>query len=660
MLRYLKRFLRSPRLIVGEITAIALCGVLGAALPQAGVASAAELERFRDGGPLWTALVNAFALDHIFRSFGFAAITVLASGSLVIVVLEQLRHLRYQWSLRLAAAHFHSAPFRVEFDRPVAGGLPSGLSTAPRERTWTEHRFGLLGSPLFHLGLLLVIVAGCWRALFGAEAGVDLLEGQTLAPTPQAWAAHWPGALARPFCLEAPLTLSSVRATRYESGGLRDLKVRLAIKRPEGVRETGIAVNHDSSEAGGRVFLTSDFGPAALLEWQRINAAPAQEAVLLKSQGMGNFESACSGPNGERAYLRAQVDAAGNPPQTVEVRIMKDGALLAVADAQAGQTLSLPDGTKLVLRGTPFWARLRGSRDSALWLAYAGFALILAGVTLIFTVVKVDGCVVVTPIGDREHVLVALKPRRFAPLFEERFQRLVQEQRGTPSSGSSEHCPAHESVLAGRVTPCARSGRLRTVWAWLRRARSDAPYQPVGSASRLACWLFLLLCAPLLTSCKPSASQQAQALVKRYNQVVSEAYRRGDVRLIDPVVGPREGKKLTGLIGVRLDFGITLDSHLLSLEVTGVERAKDVMRVSTKERWRYRDLRIGSGQQVGEESLDSYEMLYIFTNINKAWLVDEIRFTKPPWVGRSQTAWLADRKAAPAGANPAQPEHPHP
>jgi hypothetical protein len=149
-------------------------------------------------------------------------------------------------------------------------------------------------------------------------------------------------------------------------------------------------------------------------------------------------------------------------------------------------------------------------------------------------------------------------------------------------------------------------------------------------------------------------------LVERYNRIVSEAYRRGDVKLIAPVVGPKEGKKLTGLIGVRLDFGLTLDSHLLSLEVTGVEQSNSQMRVRTKERWRYRDLKVGTGEQVGEESLDSYEMLYIFTNINKAWLVDEIRFTTPPWVGRKQTPRIADRQAAPALPLPATPPRPRP
>lgn len=169
------------------------------------------------------------------------------------------------------------------------------------------------------------------------------------------------------------------------------------------------------------------------------------------------------------------------------------------------------------------------------------------------------------------------------------------------------------------------------------------------------------LIAAAVTACERAGVKEARELVERYNRAVSEAYRRGDVKLIDPVVGPNEGKKLTGLIGVRLDMGLTLDSHLLSLEVTEVAKSKDELRVRTKERWRYRDLKIGSGEQIGEESLDSYEMLYVFKQIDKAWMVDEIRFTSPPEVGRKTTTWAADRKvmhgitAPTASSNGARP-----
>jgi hypothetical protein len=153
----------------------------------------------------------------------------------------------------------------------------------------------------------------------------------------------------------------------------------------------------------------------------------------------------------------------------------------------------------------------------------------------------------------------------------------------------------------------------------------------------------LLLGVLVLASCQRVSNDHARQLVERYNRVVTEAFRRGDVKLIDSVVGPNEGRKLTGLIGVRLDLGLTLDAQLLDLAVTGVERSKGELRVHTKERWRYCDRRIGSGVQVGEASLDAYEMLYVFKPIEGAWMVDEIRFTVPPRVGRKATTWATTR-----------------
>jgi len=605
-----KRFLRSPSVIISEITAISVAAAASTVWPNC----------------------------HFFQSVWFAALALLAAASLLVVVLEQAGRLRSQWLTCLTPSHFQTAPFRAEFERP-AQYQTSDAEARPTVRIWTLRRLGLSGSGVFHTGLLLILVAGALRALLGADAEVDLMEGETLQPTATAWAAQWPGALARPVRLQVPVTLQAVKAERYDTGALRQLKLCLLVQHKDAIVTEEIAVNHDLRLGSNRLFPSSDYGPTALVEWQNTGAPLARQAALLKEAGIGRYEGIASGPGGLRAHLRTQVDSAGHHPELIEVRVMRDHGLLFAGEARVGDTLVLPGGVKLALHGTPFWARLRGSRDYALGLAYLGFALVIAGATLIFTVIKLDFCVAVTPLGDRERVFVALKPQRFAPLFQERFEQLVQAQ-GRRASQQAQTSPGDEAREEACSTTLSTSRLLR---------------------ARLAGWLFLLLCAPLLTSCKPSALDQARTLVERYNRVVSEAYRRGDVKLIDPVVGPREGKKLTGLIGVRLDFGLTLDSRLLSLEVTDVEETKTVMRVRTKERWRYRDLRIGTGEQVGEESLDSYEMLYMFTNVNRAWLVDEIRFTKPPWVGRRQTPWTADRKGAPVVAPHGTPsEHPTP
>lgn len=399
------------------------------------------------------------------------------------------------------------------------------------------------GSTVLHIGLLLIILSGISRALFSTEAIVDLVEGETLPPTATAWSGQFPGLLARPFYLTHPVTLHSLHESRYPNGSLRDLSATLSVGK--------LALNHDLTLPDGRLFLTSEFSPAALVEW-----SPGQrEAALLDSHTRSGHST---GPNGLNAYLRASTDRS----ESIDVRIMRNTGLLYAGAMRIGQTLTLAGGETLTLHGLPLWSRLRGSRDASVWFAYLGFALILTGCVLLF-----------------------------AP-------------------------PAGPGFGAFR-----------------------APFQRSRMAKSSACSGMLLMLVLLLSACGRPSQEQARKLVENYNKVVSEAYRRGDVRLIDPVVGPNEGKKLTGLIGVRLDMGLSLDSELLSLDVTDVAAEKTVLRVRTRERWHYRDRKIGTGAQVGEESIDSYEMVYLFTNMNSAWMMDEITFAAPPRVERKTTPW---------------------
>lgn len=427
----MRGFLRSPKLIIGELGALAALCAIGAAVPQIGSATDAELAWLRDGGPV-AALVRTFALDDIFHSVWFLVPVLFAAASLLVVVIEQFRRVRTMWSQRLTPAHFNSAPFRAEFERPVApAGLPGEPAGGPARnetRIWSERRIGLTGSLVFHAGLLLIVAAGALRALFATDAVVDLLENETLAPAAAAWDRQVPGLLGRPLALDRAITLRAVNSSRYERGDLRELALRLDL----GGEERELAINRELRVAGGRLFLGHDFGPAALIEWRQHGTSAVRERVLLADAGRGDFEEKSSGPAGLRAYVRAHIDTAGGRPAFLEVRVMRGSALIRAGEVRVGQTLALPGGASLTLHGLPFWARLRASNDPALGLAFGGFALLMLGATIMFSFVKVDACVVVTPAGDREKVFVALRPQRFAPIFADRFARLLREQ-GAPA-----------------------------------------------------------------------------------------------------------------------------------------------------------------------------------------------------------------------------------
>jgi len=413
--------LRSPATIVGELLALAVLGVLGATLPQAGVASPAEVAHMRARGPVLASLVDHLALDHVFTSPAFLAVLGLATASLIIVVVEQVKRLRVQWVQVPSDAHFCQAPLRAEFLRPVRGN--SGTTVRIRGKAV------LAGSPLFHTGLLCVILAGTLQALFGVSAVVDLYEGETLPSTVEAWGAQWPGPLGEPFHLDEPLRLVSVERSQYGSGDLLNLRLKLAPGDPgRPVREMGI--NEDLPVSRGRLYVGNQTGPTALLEWTPSAAPSIRMALLLEPKEPMAFGAYAQGPEGLVARVRVPMPPGGARPDHAEVRLIRGPNAVAEGILRPGETLTLPGGPSLKLHGIPAWARLHGSHDPALGLAYMGFAMALLGAALALGPVRVDEWVSVTPEGDQERVVVALRPHRFVPLFRERFERLVREHGG--------------------------------------------------------------------------------------------------------------------------------------------------------------------------------------------------------------------------------------
>lgn len=139
---------------------------------------------------------------------------------------------------------------------------------------------------------------------------------------------------------------------------------------------------------------------------------------------------------------------------------------------------------------------------------------------------------------------------------------------------------------------------------------------------------------PIL-GCRAYSNADAENLVRTYNAKLIEAFRTGDEQLMEGLVGDEEGKKLLGLIGVKTDMGINLDSQLADFRVLRVERpGKASVEVLTEERWTYQNRQIGSGRIAGLPSEDHYVMRYTLVPAGKVWVVSRVAFEKPPVVGR--------------------------
>lgn len=140
-----------------------------------------------------------------------------------------------------------------------------------------------------------------------------------------------------------------------------------------------------------------------------------------------------------------------------------------------------------------------------------------------------------------------------------------------------------------------------------------------------------------LAGCHRLSDEAAIEVVRSYDRALIEAYRTADPRRIEGVAGEAERRRLTSLIGVKGDMGITLDAQLLDLAPVEVHRDGDDVFVVTRERWYYADRRIGTGEQVGPDSTDRYVMRYRLRRAKGPWVVEGVAWQEPPQVGRKET-----------------------
>ncbi len=396
-------------------------GAVSTLVPQNPTPS--ERVRWSLDHPLVAPVARALRLEGIFSSWLFMGLVALAAASLAIVLVEQWSRLLREVRRRPHEGSFRAAPLRVEFERPARGTTT---------RIASRHRVGLAGSPLFHLGLMIVILAGLGRMLFGADAVVHLYEGERLEPRPEAFGAQWLGPLARPVAFEVPVVLQELFPERYPSGALKTFRARLGIESAP-PREEVVAVNTPFDLGRERLYLSGTHGCAAFVEveWQ---GKTERRIFLMDEADDREFVRSEVYPGGLVLRLRAVGGPRGERPAELEVRALRGNALVAFGSVGPGMDLAIPGGGRIAVADLRWWARFSAARDLSAWPAYVGFGVALLGAVLMFTLVPVDEAVIVRGAGEREAVTVALRPHRFAPIFRERFERLVQEE-GSPPPG---------------------------------------------------------------------------------------------------------------------------------------------------------------------------------------------------------------------------------
>jgi hypothetical protein len=403
--------LRRPALIVGEVLGIAVASAAAASFPQ-GI-QAPEFQRLAASSPLLAQVLAALGFVDILSSSWFLGLVALSMASLTVVQLDQWSRLRRVWSAEVNGTSFARAPFRK--DLPLPSRRP-----APEAPLYSRSgRIGLLGSPLFHLGLLVLVLAGLLRSLTFSGAAARILEGDVLPADPSAWQLQRGGRLSSPFSLGQPLRLDRVRSERYPSGTLRQVTAEVSLLGAGEPARAEIAINSPLELGSNSVYVLQMHGLAAVV----LRQTPRGEERKLISLTASGSDLRGGARLEDGRELRARVALQSETPRAVELRVSDGPALLAVSTLAAGGAMSTGPDESFLLERLAYWIDLRGERDVSIPVFFAGLVLAIVGAALMFGVVQVETGVFVQ--GGR--LVVALRAHRFAPLFSERFEALCKE-----------------------------------------------------------------------------------------------------------------------------------------------------------------------------------------------------------------------------------------
>ncbi len=402
----LRTLLRSPRLIVAELSGIILGALAMALVPQAGAERA----------PAAGALVSALALDRVARSPWFLGLLILAMASLAVVVTDQTKRAWLLSRRRPVLAAAGAAPYRREALFAAAAGPDLANS-----EVHVRGSLGHWGSPLFHAGVLVVIVAGLLRLLFGADAAVDLLVGETLGSRSR-YDVQRPGLLGSPFAFPQDFRLDDLRVEHYPSGDMKSVAAAVSVGRGTHIVRRSIAVNAPTRVGIHTLYITTRGGSAVLVQISQ-RGVTERRAIVLR-EGAGGSEGSVW--LADRTQLRLSWDSSGlgRVPNRVEIRVARDGALVGIGSLGAGESTTLPDGRRISIAGIVPWVQISAQRDLSTPVVYVGFLMACLGGLLMVAVIPVETVVVREKAGAGMRLIVAMRPRKFAPLFAPAFEDL--------------------------------------------------------------------------------------------------------------------------------------------------------------------------------------------------------------------------------------------
>ena len=425
---FFDRTFTSIRLAIFLLFALAIASILGTVIPQE--ITFQQLRQAQE--TLYGRLALILDLHQVYRSWWFLLLLVLLCLNLGGCLRKRIPAILADWSGKRFKETFiltmeETRP--VEAIKSLVSDAVSGVMHSPprMEGTadewrfdWTRHRIHLIGFPLIHLAIIIVLLGALVGLLFGFKGAIQIREGSTGSRY-----ARIPSG--QPAVLPFEIALDKFELSHYPSGEPKEYRseVRL-IQNGQEVYKGAIRVNHPLTYDGISLF-QSDYklvgvkGVALSLEGpdgssHELVVAPGVETAMPKGDVKIRLAALDPGSSLRGAWIDVTIEHGKDAPQAVRI-FQKDAKPTRIGDYEVRFKSYQP----LYASG------LQIGYDPGAYIVWLGCIMLMAGfvVTLFTNYRRVR--VQITRVGPHKtRVKVSGSSRRMRQEFRETLEKTTK------------------------------------------------------------------------------------------------------------------------------------------------------------------------------------------------------------------------------------------
>lgn len=363
-----------------------LAGLAGMALiPQRSVLTVDEMAAWQAAHPFLQQVVGEWGLDRIATAPWFLLLLLVLLLALLGSLASQAT-IALQRTRQLLAGRHSGREGQAALSSPGNGAEASASSVPPG--LWRLPAIvACWGSPLFHLGLALVMVSSLLLVTTEQRAVFRLHEEETQAGD-EAPLHEEHGLFARPLALPGAVRLEQVRPEYWPDGALKQLTSYLTITEGADSRHCRLAINQPVVEQGVRLQQLENYGKAFFLTISS-QASAASVALLIKQPreagraAYGTFIFPAS-PYEIKAKYQPWSPADNGPQNNLlTLRLENDKGVEGQLLLALGETGRLGPYT-VTVRHVSNWAEFAASHARGRAGIVTGFLLIILGSALLY------------------------------------------------------------------------------------------------------------------------------------------------------------------------------------------------------------------------------------------------------------------------------------